>query len=213
MTKVAVFTNERGNLEFMSFADFVLTDGEVFIAPKKSDGIPKGFRPATPEEIAAYDVPVNIINEPTNFRELCKRMYKADHAFHFWHRREALRAGLAFEEIGQSLIDVKDVPPDCRDWVFYTYDRGLKIDMKKARKIHMERIRAARNIALSVLDLETMKGRDVQKQKQALRDIPQTFDLSGAKSLEDLKSARFWPKELQDGAESSAGAVQQRRAA
>jgi len=63
-----------------------------------------------------------------------------------------------------------------------------EVSMPKARVLHMDRIRLARNTALAVLDIETMKGRDVQAEKQVLRDIPQTFDLSSATTPEALKA-------------------------
>ena len=37
------------------------------------------------------------------------------------------------------------------------------------------------------LDIETMKGNNVQAQKQALRDLPSIFDLSGANTPDELK--------------------------
>lgn len=73
-------------------------------------------------------------------------------------------------------------------------DEKIDIDMDKAREIHMEKIRIARDEALEVLDIETLKGIDVQAEKQVLRDIPQTFDLSKAQTPEELKA--LWPEEL-----------------
>lgn len=85
-----------------------------------------------------------------------------------------------------------DLPTDYTFRNAWTYD--LDVDMDKARVIHMDRIRAARDEALKVLDIETLKGIDVQTEKQALRDIPQTFDLSGATTPDELKA--LWPAEL-----------------
>lgn len=76
-------------------------------------------------------------------------------------------------------------------------------DMTKAREIHMGAIRRARNAELGRLDVATMQAvgkgdttaRDaVEAEKQKLRDIPQTFDLSGARTPEELKA--LWPQEL-----------------
>ena len=71
----------------------------------------------------------------------------------------------------------------------------VSVDMEKAKSIHMGVIRKARDAALKLLDIETLKGNDVQAQKQVLRDIPQTFDLSTANTPEELKA--LWPNNLQ----------------
>ena len=77
------------------------------------------------------------------------------------------------------------------------------VDMVKAGPIHMDGIREVRDqelIRLDGLQVEALgKGDDVERnkiesQKQTLRDIPQTFDLSGFTTPNDLKAA--WPVEL-----------------
>ena len=73
-------------------------------------------------------------------------------------------------------------------------NNSIQIDMIKARELHMDRIRKARNIRLKELDIEQLKGNDVQLQKQVLRDIPQVFDLSSEDTAEKLKLR--WPEEL-----------------
>lgn len=74
------------------------------------------------------------------------------------------------------------------------WKEDLTVDMVKARTIHMDRIRVVRDKELEKLDIETLKGKDVQAQKQKLRDIPQTFDLSVATTPNELKA--LWPTEL-----------------
>tara|TARA_R110000765_G_scaffold55290_1_gene109712 strand:+ start:411 stop:668 length:258 start_codon:yes stop_codon:yes gene_type:complete len=78
----------------------------------------------------------------------------------------------------------------------------VTVNMTKARVIHMNAIRVIRNAELSSLDtpfLRAVEGGDVSTQseisgkKQALRDIPQTFDLI-ATTPQQLKAK--WPKEL-----------------
>ena len=70
--------------------------------------------------------------------------------------------------------------------------------MTKARAIHLERIRAKRNIALAVLDTSGTKAVDqenasliaeVRAEKQVLRDIPQTISeaLLAASTIAELK--------------------------
>lgn len=70
----------------------------------------------------------------------------------------------------------------------------VTVDMACARGIHMGRIRIARNAVLVALDVEQLKGNDVLAVKQTLRDLPATFDLSGAKTPAALK--KLWPTEL-----------------
>jgi len=71
----------------------------------------------------------------------------------------------------------------------------IDVDMPRARDIHMDRIRAARKEKLEILDIETMKGIDVQAEKQVLRDLPANTDLSVATTPEQLKA--IWPVELE----------------
>ena len=70
----------------------------------------------------------------------------------------------------------------------------IKVNMSKARGLHMDRIRAARDKELARLDIEQLKGSDVAAEKQILRDIPTVFDLSGAATPDALKT--LWPSEL-----------------
>jgi len=81
-------------------------------------------------------------------------------------------------------------------------DGGARVNMEKAREIHMDLIRQARDIALYNLDTPWMKAQesgDVEEQnrikaeKQILRNIPQTFDLTTDRP-EELKE--MWPDVL-----------------
>jgi len=58
----------------------------------------------------------------------------------------------------------------------------------------MDKIRFFRDKELAVQDIEQLKGNDVAVLKQTLRDIPSTFDLSGATTPEELKA--LWPLEI-----------------
>ncbi len=73
-------------------------------------------------------------------------------------------------------------------------NKKATVNMKKARKIHMQRIRKKRNEKLAELDIQQLADKDVKAEKQALRDIPQKFDLSIAKNTDELKA--LWPEEL-----------------
>ena len=109
-------------------------------------------------------------------------------------------AGLAFK-----IMDSDD--PIFADRTFrdaWTFD-GSKIghDMPKARAIHMERLREARDAALARLDVEALRAveRDdraelarIAARKQALRDLPATINLESAATPEALKAK--WHSEL-----------------
>lgn len=87
----------------------------------------------------------------------------------------------------------------------WVYDNGLKHDLEKARKIHMNFIRNARDKALLKQDIEFTKalesGDENKRQavatlKQTLRDIPQNFNLEDAVNIEELKE--LWPEEISE---------------
>jgi hypothetical protein len=117
-----------------------------------------------------------------------------------------LKAKKGYEnaEITWKLIDSSNLPDGKSDGTFDSTfqeafidrDGKVDIDINKARDIHMNRIRFFRDIKLRELDIETLKGKDVQLEKQKLRDIPQKFDLKKAETVEELK--RLWPKELEN---------------
>ena len=82
-------------------------------------------------------------------------------------------------------------------------DGHPKVNIPKARIIHMDRIRIVRDEELRRLDVEYMRANEIRDQiekdriatlKQTLRDIPQTFDLSIHTTPEELDAA--WPTEL-----------------
>ena len=77
----------------------------------------------------------------------------------------------------------------------------IKVNMSKARDIQMDKIREVRNKELAKKDIEFMKALEaddgsaaaIATEKQTLRDIPQTFDLT-ADTPEELKQK--WPEGL-----------------
>jgi len=77
----------------------------------------------------------------------------------------------------------------------------IVVNMEKAKVIQMDKIREMRNKELAKKDIEYMKALEaddgshtaVAAEKQALRDIPQTFDLTTDTS-EELKQK--WPDGL-----------------
>ena len=77
----------------------------------------------------------------------------------------------------------------------------IVINMSKARGIQMDKIREVRNKELAKKDIEFMKALEaddgsstaIAVEKQTLRDIPQTFDLT-TDTPEELKNK--WPEGL-----------------
>lgn len=75
------------------------------------------------------------------------------------------------------------------------------VNLSKARGIQMDKIREARNKELVKKDIEYMKAleaddgsaKTIAAEKQTLRDIPQTFDLT-TDTAEELKQK--WPEGL-----------------
>lgn len=103
-----------------------------------------------------------------------------------------------------SLIDPATIPEgrEFRD-ALREDDGKVSHDMPRARGIHMKRIRARRNEKLAELDPEYMradedndvpKKRAIAAQKRALRDLPATFDLEKAQTVDELTT--LWPEEL-----------------
>jgi hypothetical protein len=102
-------------------------------------------------------------------------------------------------------VAVADLPQDrtFRDAWVHNGNGRCGVDMARARAIHMDRIRRVRDVELANLDVSYMKAQErgdqaamtqIAAQKQALRDIPQTFDLNAARTPDELKA--LWPKDL-----------------
>lgn len=77
----------------------------------------------------------------------------------------------------------------------------IDYDLAKAKEIHLVRVRRMRDKKLKELDVEQLKVMTdptalaaLEEQKQALRDMPSTLDLS---KLDVNNPTRVWPKELE----------------
>ena len=93
------------------------------------------------------------------------------------------------------IVDVDKLPTDriFRDaWTDDFDTETVDVDISKSKQIKMKEIRLIRDEKLKELDIETLKGVDVQTQKQQLRDIPQNVVLPD--DLNEL--ADFMPNEL-----------------
>jgi CRISPR/Cas system-associated endonuclease Cas3-HD len=81
---------------------------------------------------------------------------------------------------------------------------AITVNMAKARMIHMNNIRAIRDRELAAKDITFMRAVEdgnadaqttIKNEKQNLRDIPQTFDITtGVDTPEQLKAK--WPDGL-----------------
>ena len=101
-------------------------------------------------------------------------------------------------------IAIDDIPND-RNFRDAWRDGGstVEVDMPKARVIHMDRIRVARDAALDTADNDLKTAEDnndmpeialIRNRRRTLRDIPATFDLSGATTPDALDA--LWPADL-----------------
>lgn len=100
--------------------------------------------------------------------------------------------------VAPRIVEDTEIPADRTFRQAWT-DTGSAIvcDMPKARTIHLDRIRAARQPELDRLDREWMKAvgqknqaaaDSIEAQRQALRDLPQTLPVASAQTSEALKS-------------------------
>jgi hypothetical protein len=80
----------------------------------------------------------------------------------------------------------------------------VNVNMTKARLIHMDRIRVVRNAELAAKDITFMRAVEagdtdaqstIATEKQVLRDIPATFDITTDVDTPEKLKAR-WPTEL-----------------
>lgn len=98
-----------------------------------------------------------------------------------------------------TVIDASTLPADRTFRDAWKHDGAAVVhDMDKAKAIHVERIRKAREPLLAALDVQVIralgKGEPVtaiEAQKQKLRDAPADPKIAEAKTIEDLKAA--WP--------------------
>lgn len=82
------------------------------------------------------------------------------------------------------IVDASEVPADrtFRD----AWNADLTVDMALARDIHRDRLRAARAPVLAALDVEQLRGGDVEARKQALRDVTKDERIEAARTPEEL---------------------------
>ena len=83
-------------------------------------------------------------------------------------------------------------------------DGTPKVNIEKARTVHMDKIRVVRNAELVKRDLPSLRAMEsgdtdaqttIGEEKQTLRDIPQTFDITTGVTTPAQLNAK-WPTEL-----------------
>ena len=102
------------------------------------------------------------------------------------------------------LVAASTIPTDRTFRDAWKADTGaVVVDMPKARALHLDRIRVARQPLLVKLDADWMKALGQKKtgeadaieaQRQTLRDLPATVKVAEATTPEDLK--QLWPASL-----------------
>ena len=103
------------------------------------------------------------------------------------------------------IVDDSDLPPN--DYLFNAWEwsgNRVRVNMEKARPLHMDKIREVRNAQLAALDVPFMQAVEagdtgeqnrIAREKQTLRDIPATFDITtDVNTPAQLKSK--WPEGL-----------------
>lgn len=169
------------------------------------------------------DGTIEIMSAPANWKEEYQR-WVSDR---IREKPRANREGLLYEKIEPKdmthdkyieFIQGKDIPavhssrivedtifPEDKTFREAWTDDGEQIDtdMPRARVIHLENIRKAREEKFLEMGFPVQLDADLEAAVipvetratlETLRDIPQTFDLSGAGTPEELKA--LWPEEL-----------------
>ena len=153
------------------------------------------------------DKRIVFINPDTNILNVVSPVYQSIEQGFYADEEELLAAcvernvpaGVAYRIIEASVV------PTHRLFRNAWSDDGndVIVNMSDARDIHMDDIRIDRDKALLELDITFMRAvedGDTDEQdaastaKQALRDIPETFDLSSASTPEQLTV--LWPDDL-----------------
>lgn len=156
------------------------------------------------------------LSEGDAARRLAKTMFElsrdgSDMTTHFDPKVHTLEAIASGAVPGHAAMTCRECPdselPKDRTFRDAWEDSAAKvrINMAKARVIHMSRIRAARDQEFDRLELDrhqlsamasedTLTASEIETQKQELRDLPDMFDLSTANTPATLKA--LWPSIL-----------------
>jgi hypothetical protein len=108
------------------------------------------------------------------------------------------------QPVRYKVVGWSDVPKDrtYRDALRHT-DQGFHHDLAQAKMLHLDKIRRARTARLGELDKDWMRAvgqgnkqeaDTIEAQRQALRDVPETVNMDGATTIDELKA--LWPANL-----------------
>jgi hypothetical protein len=116
---------------------------------------------------------------------------------------------IGFFPLWYHIVDASAIPGDLdffEAWEATELDATVRVNMTKARAIHLVEIRKVRDAELVKKDVPFMRAVEagdtdaqatIGTEKQVLRDLPATFDLTtGVDTPEKLKAK--WPTELPD---------------
>jgi len=154
----------------------------------------------------SYIVPGRYTLEKTLF-ELSRTTDLSTHFDSAVHTQAAIKAGIQGHRPLHitGTCDESELPEDLYFRGAWELVRGkVRVNMPRARSIHMDRIRVARNAALVELDvkfLRAVESHDIIAQEELrilkieLRDIPQTFDLGNDLDTPERLKSR-WPDNL-----------------
>jgi hypothetical protein len=104
------------------------------------------------------------------------------------------------------VVEEEDLPQNHYFFPAWRWDESsnsVKVDRDAAEAIHMQWIRVVRDKDLVALDgpmMRAVETGDAEEEarlkvvKQTLRNLPQTFDLTGYVTLDDLQAS--WPSQL-----------------
>lgn len=150
----------------------------------------------------AFDNPdgtVSVVGPLALHARIRRKLLSEPAALDFQLARETARGAL-----NPRILDTADGFPADRTfrdaWTGDAAGTGVAVDMPRARAIHMDRIRAARAPELARLDTEVSKAlaagdsagaASAEAARQALRDLPATFDLTAAADPAALDA--LWP--------------------
>ncbi len=144
------------------------------------------------QTVTGKNVKVEFTSTPTKYR------YETDEEF-----IERIRLkDVPSDAVGVAVVDASSLPKDRAFRDAWEHD-GLgfvSVNLTKAREIHRQRIRQAREPLLSALDVAFMRalGRRnqaevdaIEAKRQILRDAPDDPVIDAAKTIDELKAA--WP--------------------
>ena len=101
-------------------------------------------------------------------------------------------AKLPTDAINPQVVEESAIPAD-RNFrnAWEQASNKVAVNMAKARDLHRQKMREARKPKLEALDVEQLRGRDVEAQKNILRDVTALPEIELAATPEELKSV--WP--------------------